>query len=90
MSNYKKDRRGQGIGETLTWVVAGLIILMIVIVFFFLSFLMSKIKVISIGDVRTDLGKSSEQLAVKTNLAEQLTNNENKQQIDDILKKQNG
>jgi hypothetical protein len=83
------DRSGQ-IGETVTWFVAALIILMVVIIFVFLSFLMSKTKAINVGDVRTDLGKNSDQLTMKTSIAEQLSNNENKQEIEDILKKQNG
>jgi hypothetical protein len=96
MSNYKnklrkiirKDKRGQ-VGETITWFVAALIIIVAALIFVWISFLMSKTKAISIGEVRTDLGKDSEQLAMKTSLAEQI-NSENKQQIEDILKQQNG
>lgn len=91
MSGYKLkiNKRGQ-IGETLTWFVAILIIIAVMIIFIGLSFLMSKTKAISIGDIRTDIGKNSEQLATKTIIAEQLGSNVNKQEIDDILKEQNG
>lgn len=86
MLNYKKAQ----IGETITWVLATLIIIGAVLIFIWISFLMSKSRIIGVGDVRTDLGKESEQLTTKTSIAEQLTNNENKSMIEDILKKQNG
>lgn len=86
MLNYSK--RGT-LGETVTWLVAAMIIIVAILVFVWLSFLMSKVKAINVGDVRTDLGKNSEQLAIKTSIAEQL-NNENKQQIENILNRQNG
>ena len=86
MLNSKKAQ----IGETITWVFATLIIIGIVLIFIWISFLMSKSRFIGVGDVRTDLGKESEQLTTKTSIAEQLTNNENKSMIEDILKKQNG
>lgn len=83
----KRDKRGD-IGETVTWFIALLIILAIVLVSVWISFALSASKAIVVGDVKTDMGKSV-QLAMKTNIAEQL-NNENKQQIEDILKQQNG
>jgi Na+-transporting NADH:ubiquinone oxidoreductase subunit NqrF len=89
MLNYKLGKKGQ-IGETITWVLATLIIIGIVLISIWISFLMSKSRSISVGDVRIDLGKESEQLTTKTSIAEQLTNNEDKSMIEDILKKQNG
>jgi hypothetical protein len=88
MPNFKFNKRGE-VGETLTWVFATLIIIFVIIFFVALSLLMSKFKTINAGDVQTDLGKNSEQLAVKTSIAEQL-NNQNKQEIENILQQQNG
>ncbi len=89
MPGYKKlhDRRGQ-IGATLTWLVAVIIIVAALIIFVAISLLLAKVKAVSVGDVRTDSG-SSEQLAMKTTLAEQLTNNRDKQKIEEVLKEQN-
>jgi Na+-transporting NADH:ubiquinone oxidoreductase subunit NqrF len=86
MLNSKKAQ----IGETITWVFATLIIIGVVLIFIWISFLISKSKSISVEDVRMDLAKESEQLTTKTSIAEQLSNNENKLMIEDILKKQNG
>jgi hypothetical protein len=83
----KKNRRGT-LGETVTWFIAIVIIFGIVLASTWISFGMSKVKAITIGDVRTDLGKNSEQLATKTSIAEQI-NNQNQQIIDNLLK-QNG
>lgn len=90
MLNYRKiSKRGQ-VGETITWLVATLIIVGILIIFIFFSVLMSKSKVIAIGDVKTDLTKESKSLDMKTFLAHQLANNKNKEIIDNILKQDDG
>ena len=90
MSNYRKiiSKKGQ-IGETVTWIPATLIIIGILLIFIGISFLMSKSKAIGIGDVKIDLGKNSEHLAIKTSMAEQL-NNQNKDKIENTLREQNG
>ncbi len=89
MLRYRKiERRGQ-IGETFTWVFATVIILVIMLVALWISFLISKTKLIAVANVNSDLEKESTVLTVKTSLAEQL-NSQNKQMIEDILKKQNG
>ncbi len=80
------DKRGQ-IGETLSWVIATLVIIGILVIFIWISVLMSKVKTIGIGDVRTDLGKESAVLNEKTALAHQLENNKDKEIIDNLLKK---
>jgi ribosomal protein L27 len=98
----KSNKRAQ-IGETITWFIATVIIIGVLLIFIWISFLISKAKAVSAGDisylisgtktisgVSTDLGKESAVLAGKTMLAENITNNEDKQAIEDILKKQNG
>jgi hypothetical protein len=90
MLNYKLNKKGAAIGETITWIFAIFIIIGMVVISIWISFLMSKFRIINIGDVRTDLGKESEQLTIKTSIAEQLSNNEDKSRIEDILKDQNG
>lgn len=83
-----RNRSGQ-IGETATWIVATLIIIGTMILFILFSFLMSKTKAVGAGDVKTDLGKNTERLSVKTSIAEQL-NSQDKQNVENILNEQNG
>jgi TRAP-type mannitol/chloroaromatic compound transport system permease small subunit len=82
MLNYKK--KGQ-IGETVTWIIATLVIIGILIIFILVSSLMAKIKAIHVGDVKTDM-KESNLVKEKTSFAYQLTNNKNKDIIENILK----
>lgn len=72
--------------ETISWIVATLVIIGILLIFIYISVLMSKVKVVGIGDVKTDLGEGSAILNIKTSLANQLTNGKNKDVIDNILK----
>ncbi len=81
MLRYKKGQ----VGETISWLVATLVIVGILLLFIWISILMSKAKVIATGDLRT-AGKESEILITKTSLANQLTGNKNKEIIDNILK----
>lgn len=83
------SRKAQ-IGPTATWVVATLIIIIVLFIFLAISAVMSKSKAIKTAEVKTDLGENSEQLSMKTNLAEQLTENKNKAAVDKILGEQNG
>jgi Na+-transporting methylmalonyl-CoA/oxaloacetate decarboxylase gamma subunit len=84
----QKNRKAQ-VGETLTWIAATLVIIGIIVVFIFLSVLMSKVKDVTIGDVRTDLPKKVNLLDAKTSLAHQATGSRNKQIIEDILENEN-
>jgi len=84
MLKYKKSKKAQ-VGETVSWVIATLIIVGILIIFLFVSVLMSKAKFVRIGNVETDL-KESNLLKEKTSFAYQLTNYKNKDIIENILK----
>lgn len=86
MLNYRKIGKRAQVGETITWIVATLIIIGILLIFIWISILMSKVKVIGIGNLKTDLTKESVSLNVKTSLAHQIANNKNKEIIDNILK----
>lgn len=80
-----KDKKGQ-VGETVSWVVATIIIVAILLIFIWISILMAKAKNFSTGDVQTDSGTKVDLLAQKTAMANQLDNNQNKEMIDNILK----
>jgi hypothetical protein len=84
MSKCNKAKKGQ-VGETISWLIATLVIIGVLLLFIWISVMMSKVKVIAVGDLRTDSGKESVILTMKTSLANQL-NNENKEVIDNILK----
>lgn len=88
MLRYKilKDKRGAELGETITWIVATLIIIGILLVFIFFSVLMSKVKDIVMENIKTDLPKESAMLTMKTFLAHQILNGKDKEIIDNILK----
>ncbi len=79
-----KSKRGQT-GETISWIVATLVIVGILLIFIWISVLMSKAKFVKIGDVRTDLPQQSKSLDMKTFIANQIANNRNKEIIDNIL-----
>jgi hypothetical protein len=84
MLRYKLLRSKKGeIGETLTWIVATLIIVGILIIFLFLS---AGIKRILVEDVKSDLPKESVSLGLKTTLAYNITNEKNKQVITNLLR----
>jgi len=83
MSRYKKGQ----VGETTSWIVATIVIIGILIIFVYISILMSKVKTINIGELQiSDSGKGTGILAEKNSLAHQLANNKNKEMIDNILK----
>jgi hypothetical protein len=84
-SAIRKNKKKAQIGETLTWIVATLIIIVILFVFIFASVLMSKVKIIKMGDVETDL-KESNLLEKKTSFAHQIVNHKNEEIIIKILK----
>jgi hypothetical protein len=83
-----KNKKAE-IGETITWVVATLIIIAALIIFLFLSSLLAKIKTIEIGDVKSDFEDDSHVLPRKTQIAHQILENKNREIIDKILEKKN-
>jgi TRAP-type mannitol/chloroaromatic compound transport system permease small subunit len=86
MSRCKlRNKKGQT-GETISWIVATLVIIGILLIFIWISVLMSKVKIVKIGDVKTDLPKEPQSLNVKTALAHKIANGKNKEVIDNILK----
>jgi hypothetical protein len=90
MLRYRKiDKRKKAqVGETVTWVVATIVIIGILIIFLVVSSIMSKVKAVHMGDVKIDM-KGSNLIKEKTFLAEQL-NNQNKEKIESVLNEQNG
>jgi hypothetical protein len=82
------SKRGD-IGKTITWIVATIIIVGILILFVYISSVMSTTKIFKVGEVNSDLGKESQVLSMKTSLAYKL-NNSNKEIIDKILGDNNG
>jgi len=91
MLNYRKigkKTRSAQVGETVTWIIATLIIIGILIIFLVVSSFMSKIKAIHVGDLGIDM-KESNLVKEKTFFAEQL-NSQNKEIIENIIKGQNG
>ena len=83
--NHKKGQTG----ETVTWLVATLVIIGILILFIYVSVLMSDVKGVSLGNLQTDLGKESQVLTEKTSISNVIMNNKNKETIDNILKNEN-
>ena len=78
------SRKAQ-IGETLTWIIATLVIIGILLLFIFFSSLMSKVKAIRVGNLETDI-KVTNVLKEKTSFAHQFVNYKDKELIDNILK----
>ena len=79
-----KNKRAQ-IGPTLTWVLATLLIAGILAFFVFASFGVSKLKAISVGELKSDLGEESSILKGKTDIAYEL-NSANKEIIEEGIK----
>ncbi len=86
MLKPKKNKRGQ-VGETISWIIATLVIIGIIILFLYISSLMGQLKTIGIGDLSSDYAKFNP-LTQKTVLAEQL-NSQNKNLIENILNQSN-
>lgn len=82
MLNYKRAQ----IGETISWVVATIIIIGILIISIYISTLMAKVKNIEIGDLKTDLEKESIVLSMKNSLSYNLSSDKNKEIINNALK----
>jgi hypothetical protein len=79
-----KSKKAQT-GETISWVIATLVIIGILILFVYISTLMANVKTVSITDLNSDLAGKSLVLAEKTSLAYQLSGNTNKEVIDKII-----
>ena len=85
-SCIRKNRKGQ-VGVTISWVIATIVIIGVLIIFIYISILMSKVKMINIGNLEiSGSEKKTELLAEKTSLAHQLANNRNKELIDNLLR----
>jgi len=84
----RSNNKGQ-VGETMSWVVATLIIIGILIAFIYISVLMADLKKISLADIHTESEQGVDILSEKTVLAHTLANNKDKQQIDQILGEKN-
>ncbi len=77
--------RSAQVGETITWIIATLVIIGILLLFIFFSSLMSKVKAIRVGNLETDV-KVTNLLTEKTSFANQLSNYKDKELVDSILK----
>jgi len=86
---YRKIGKKGQVGETVSWIIATIIIIGILLIFIWISFLMSKVKIVKVGDVETDI-KESNLLKEKTSFAHQIAGYRDKEIIDNILKEQNG
>jgi hypothetical protein len=83
-SFFSKNNKGQT-GETISWVIATLVIIGILIIFIYLSTLIGKTKSLTIGDLGSDLSKKSVVLSEKTLLSHSLAQNKNKEDINKII-----
>lgn len=85
-SFFPKNHKAQ-IGETLTWVVATIVIIVILILAIYLSFAYSKTK--DLGGGRLKIERGDDLLEMKTSLAHELANDKNKNAIDEWLEREN-
>jgi len=84
MSNRKKiqiSKKAQ-IGETMTWVVATIIIIVTLIIFIYVSSLLKEIRNIKLPDLKIDSKEDVNWLEAKTSFAHSLADNKNKKEID--------
>jgi uncharacterized protein (UPF0333 family) len=87
LNDKMKNKRGD-ISKTITWVVATIIIVGVLILSFYISSVMSNVKVIRESDVTSDLTLESQVLSTKTSLAFKI-NNINREMIDKALEENN-
>ncbi len=88
MSKYKILKKGQ-VGETISWIVATVVIVGILIFFIYISILISKTKAIGLLNLQSDIAEKPEVLMQKTSFSHQIAGNRNKEIIDNILKEEN-
>ncbi len=100
-SFFPKNQKGQ-IGETMTWVVATLVIIVILLLSVYAALILAKAKGFKIGELEIEeeeglyngigyiqFNNGGKILDTKTSLAHELANNENKNAIDDFLEEAN-
>lgn len=75
------------IGETMTWIVATLVIIVALILFIYTSSLLAKIKAINLPDLKIDSKENINWLEEKTLFAHSQADNKNKEKIDEWIKK---
>jgi hypothetical protein len=83
-----KHKKAQ-VGESVTWIIATLIIIGVITIFIYISFLMAQTKNIDIANLQSGAIKNLDTVSQKTNFANQLENNKNKEIIDNLLKNEN-
>jgi hypothetical protein len=86
--NYLIHKRAQ-VGETVSWVIATVVIIAILIFFIYVSILISKTKAIGLSNLQSDISGKPASLMQKTSFGYQLSENKNKELIDSILDKEN-
>jgi len=76
------NKRAQ-VGEIVTWIVATLIIIVVLITFIYASSILAqKTKIVKVKNLKIDFEEEADWLETKTSLAYSLTSEENKQIID--------
>lgn len=85
MLKYKKAQ----IGETLTWIVATILIIVILLIFVYIATALSPLKAITMKNLRVGFEEKIDLLEIKTSLAHFLTKEKNKDAIDDWIKNEN-
>ncbi len=83
-----KNKRAQ-IGATMTWIIATLVIVGILLIFIYISVLMSKTKAVDAGELKADSEYKADILSLKTSFAHQLAGNKDKELINNFIKEQN-
>lgn len=73
----------------MSWIVATLVIIGVLLIFVYISVLMSKVKAINAGELKADSEYKADILELKTSFAHQLAGNKNKEMIDSFIKEQN-
>ena len=77
---FPKNRKGQ-IGETITWIVATLVLIAILIIFIFASVALSKVKTLK-TDIKANAADSADLINAKTQVAYSISSvNKNKIQL---------
>ena len=78
--NFIKNHKGQ-VGETITWVLATILLIVILIVFIYASIAMAKVKYLKL-DIKLTSGSSVDWVNSKTQMAYSINpNNKNKIQV---------
>lgn len=91
MSRYKNNlfsKKGQ-VGQTVSWIIATVVIIVILIAFIYISVLVSKTKAIGLLGMQSDVAEKPELLIQKTSFSHQLAGDKDKELIDTILNEAN-